>query len=39
MLTLANQVFKIDMINMLKETEKRMDKTKEGEFQNTYLNL
>lgn len=39
MLTVANQVFKIAMTNVLKEEEKSMDQIKEGEFQNTYLNL
>ena len=37
MLTLANQVFKIAMINVLKEIEKKTDKIKDGEIQNTYL--
>lgn len=39
MLTLANQVSKIAMINVLKEIEKKTNKIKDGEIQNTYLIL
>lgn len=39
MLTLANEVFKITMIKVIKEIEKKVNKINDREFQNTYLHL